>query len=220
MHHEKVHTLFWYMGRISIAIPLIIIALAFVFKVDQMKRAREEARKPAVRAIAPKNTVPSMPPVAVPKGSIVDVSKSQKCVATSSSGDSAEVYIANSNIYGEFTQGVPEVTTKVLVKGDCVYKWQKSAPTGEQICGVSGYMSILKTLSSTGLLDVNMFMDLVGRFGVAKPKASEIAKMEPVCAEQPIPDTIFAVEKGVTFVKKNIISPTQAMNAPSQVQPR
>jgi len=209
MHNERVHNTFWYIGRASIILPIVLIALGLVFRIDQAKQSRQQSRilaqKTPTEAIIDEDVDST---VGVAMGTVINLDQEQKCVFTNKLQDTGVVYIANSNLYGEFTQVATGATTKVLVKGDCAYKWQKFGPTGEQTCGITEYVDLLKNFSSMGLLDVSSLIDIVSRFGGDDSQATALAGLKPVCAQQKVPDTIFSIDPGVTFTKNTISKPT------------
>ena len=208
MHHEKVHTTFWYMGRASIIIPIVVIALALIFKIDQYKKEKQNPPLPRPVPTAQKSNTLSTNPIIPSKTNPIDLSVPQKCVFTNASNDSGVVYTDTNNIYGEFSKTATGLTTKVLIKGDCVYKWDSSATVGEQICGVEQYLSILKSLASTGLLDASTLISIVNSTGGGSEEKIETTKFETTCTPQPVPETIFVIDPSVTFTKRTAGQPS------------
>ncbi len=207
MQHDKIHSVFWHIGRITIIVPLVIVGLALVFKIDQVKKDKEfkerQTARPTVTVIPSKIPMPSLNQ----KRRGIDLTKSQVCTALGSGGAAATVYIVKNNIAAEFLTSNQASTVKVVVKDDCIYSWGETL-SGSQICGVSNYMGILSTLSAAGMLDPATFMEMLNKFGGVQENLSAFKNIEPVCREQTVVDSVFTVDKRVKFVKKDLVKPT------------
>ncbi len=207
MHNEKVHTFFWYVSRASIIIPLIVIGLALILKIDQVKNSKNKEQSGMPIVITPKLKPPTPIPEEIKPNSI-NLTKSQKCVIMNSAGAVMSVYISSGNYYAQYAAASTKSSGNILIKGDCVYKWQSGASTGEQTCGVTNYIKALTLLSDNGMLDKKNFTEAVVRFGNDSKLVSSFAGSDPVCEEQKISEEIFNGEKGIKFTKKNLVTPS------------
>lgn len=209
MDHSKVHSFFSHVSRITIILPLVILAVGIVLKADQQKML-SKTQQLQQATLAPILT-PTPSPQAKKKSTPVNLTGPLTCLVTTKNAGEAQgtVHIKNRSVYVQFVKTNPQADESFyLVKGECLYRWKKGIPTGEKTCGLQQYLTIMDTLSGLNLLDaetmINMFVEQGGDRTLAE-------KFEaPVCQKAEIQDSTFTIPAGVRFTEKVVLSPTKA----------
>ncbi len=88
-----------------------------------------------------------------------------------------------------------------LLDGDCLYYWQSGQKTGNKMCGVGQYLTIGRTLLSTGLLTNESAGEMVKNMGKdIIPSSFDFQKMLSTCKNiKEVKPEMFALPQGVLF---------------------
>ena len=110
---------------------------------------------------------------------------------------STTAYIKNKNIYAK--QVTSERSTEFLLKGDCVYIWEKDAANGQKICGVSQYLDLFSMLSSTPFFDIKTIIPalLGSKTGVEVPE--KLPDLDKVCKKGEVDEKLFELPTNIQF---------------------
>lgn len=207
MKHENVHGFFHNVSRLTIILPIIIIALGIILK--PTNEQSPQVQSGAYRA--PPLISPTEPIDQTPPGVPINLTGPLVCMFDPQSGYTGTMYIKNKNIYATVLPQDEVATASVLLKDDCVYKWQTGSTTGVKICSISQYVNIISMLSNFKMLDANTIMTVITQFGQANG-AQNIPKNvpPPTCQTEAIADSIFTLPKSVRFQLKStpVPSPT------------
>ena len=99
-------------------------------------------------------------------------------------GLTAKVYIQNSKVSATITQ--KDGIQNVMLINDCAHIWKEGESSGQQICGISQYLGLFQTYSSSGDMLSNVLNS---------------------CVEGPVNEDEFVLPTGITFKES---SPEQA----------
>src|SRR3989338_1749559 len=110
---------------------------------------------------------------------------------------SATAYIKNKNIYAK--QVTSKGSTEFLLKGDCVYIWEKDSSDGQKICGVSQYLDLFSMLSSTPFFDIKTIIPalLGSKTGVEVPE--KLPDLDKVCKKGEVDEKLFELPTNIQF---------------------
>lgn len=123
---------------------------------------------------------------------------------------SAAISIKNRKMAGHYTQN--NVTTNLIISGDCGYTWVQGKTEGDKMCNIGQYLSMADTLSSLNLLDFQTAFSVLPQkqigTSINKESLSELAR---TCKKQEVSDEIFTIPKNISFtdMKPISISPAQ-----------
>ncbi len=190
-------------SRFVIFLPIIVVLLAFVANSSSDKKL---------------SLAEQITPTIVSQQSIVNkkISGSKKielnlngpyhCVYKDNSID-ADISIKNKNLYATYKS--KDVTSTIVVKGDCAYMWKQGAVTGEKMCGIGQYISMFEMLSSWNIMSFDSLSSMIGEVQPGMTiDSSVMSNIANSCKKQEITDTIFVVPTGITFTDMKSISPT------------
>src|SRR3990167_610485 len=106
-------------------------------------------------------------------------------------------YIKNKNIYAK--QISVKKTTEFLLKGDCVYIWEKDSSEGQKICGVSQYLDLVNIFGSSSFFDLKTLIPkLLGdKSGVEVPE--KVPDFDKVCKEGEVDEQLFEIPINIDF---------------------
>lgn len=88
-----------------------------------------------------------------------------------------------------------------LLEGDCLYYWQSGQKTGNKMCGVGQYLTIGRTLLSTGLLTNDSAGEMMKNMGKdIIPGSFDFQKMLGTCKNvKEVKPEMFTLPQGVLF---------------------
>ena len=203
MKQEKVHDFFHNVSRITIILPIIIITLGIVLKSSTQNTTKIQSAQVALQPTITPTTY--ITPTAIP----INLTGPLVCTFDSESDYPGTLFIKNKQAFAKILPKNEEATISVLLKDDCVYKWEIGAKTGVKICSVSQYVTMINMLSSFNLLDANSLMNIITQFGDANG-AKNIPQdvTPPTCLKEMMADSMFDLPKGVQFKLKSTPTPS------------
>lgn len=85
-----------------------------------------------------------------------------------------------------------------LLKGDCIYSWEKQAKKGSQTCGVGSLLSFAGTFLSGGFGSIEKVMSGVG---ISNPsaKANDAKSIMQSCRKIAVDPAVFNLPAGIEF---------------------
>lgn len=203
MKQEKVHDFFHNVSRITIILPIIIIALGVILKSSAPNTLQvQNAQIAAQPTVAPTMYIS---PTSIP----INLTGPLVCTFDSQSDYPGTLFIKNKNVFARLLPKGEEATISVLLKDDCVYKWENKATTGAKICSVSQYITMINMLSSFNLLDAESLMNIITQFGQANG-AKNMPEKAPAatCLKEMMADSIFDLPKNIQFQLKTTPVPS------------
>ncbi|MBI2051728.1 hypothetical protein HYT33_03130 [Candidatus Roizmanbacteria bacterium] len=197
MNRAALDTFFHHISRLVVIIPLVVIALALIFKPSEKNSPRQEDFISPTPLLNQKNTILS------------DILKggSYACRFNTPDGKSkTTALIRDKDIFVENVK--KKETDYLLVKKDCVYTWEKGRYSGEKICGLAPYFSTIESLSDLNVVNIDSLISSVLEFGGggASKEAEATAKnLISTCRKKEIKDTsLFEIPKGVLFKNRQL----------------
>ncbi len=208
MKKDNVHDFFHNISRLTIILPILIIAVAIISKPSKPPGASVQSGK---YTLTPSPTVDSQPEKPA-SDSNINLQGPSVCTLDSDTDYSGFIYIKNKNIKTEFQSLKEGVKTTVILKGDCMYKWENEEKTGVKICELSQYVGILETMTKFNLLDAETLLNLMTQFGAANGIENIPEKIPPVsCKKEVINDSLFVIPGGVRFETKTLVKPSPSL---------
>lgn len=199
MSEERIHKVFWYISRATIIIPLVVIVLTFIIKVDQVKQSRRTKRTQANAASQTPTPTPQQDNSAVS----IDLSISQICTFDTESGSSGMISISPEAVAATIHRNTNDKaeTRRGLYVDDCAYTWLEGELKGVKKCGIGKMVQVMRTMSAMGLLDVRSILETLGK--VDEVQEAEIEKPTAfACTPQEIAPEVFAKDPTVRFEER------------------
>lgn len=198
-------------SKLIIFVPIVIVMVAFVLR-DSSRgtTASSRNRYSSLLSITPVRTSPT-PDTSNPADRLAFGSGQTKLNLTGplvcdykSTDLNATVSIKNKQVFAELANEY------VLVRDDCVYRWNKGSITGEKSCGgITSLMGMAESLAGFGLMDMQTILSTISQFGVGTSiTPPPLDTLEDSCVEKPIGDIVFSLPQGVTFRQETPVSPT------------
>jgi hypothetical protein len=192
--------------------PIIALVIIFLMKSQEQKPVTTYSQHitPTISLMPTLKQTAFESVLATPKVSTkeaISLTGPYKCMY-SDKETSIVTYIKNKNIYVEITKD--KALEKVLINGDCLYHWNGSVRTGEKMCGISQYISLIEGLSQSGLLSIDDLFTSISQeksdIGVNSSNAKSLAQS---CEKHIIADSMFVVPRNIIFKDSAAISPTK-----------
>lgn len=186
---------FYYSSKVILSIPIIIVILGLVVKFNQKKEQNSDYKSKKIIStpiISPKLTAVPKP---VKENSSFNLQGPLVC-RYSSNEASISAYIKNKNIFVKINK--KDKGENFLVSGDCLYSWKDNQYTGEKICGIGQYISLV---SSLPFIDPSLVLN--GELLLDKSelpiKKEEFDHLASFCKKEKINDEIFKPPLAIIF---------------------
>lgn len=111
-------------------------------------------------------------------------------------GATASALIRNKNVIATVSAKTTE--HYYLLKGDCVYSWEKQAKTGSQTCGIGNWLSLAGTFLSGGFGSIESALSGMGVSNAAA-RANEVKSALQSCRRAAIDPAVFSLPVGIQF---------------------
>ncbi len=181
MEHDTLFEFFHSFSRIFIIIPIIILIAGLFIRFNQSFVKTTPKKAVVLSPTVVKEKISTQAAQLSLKGPFVCQFSSQEATASG--------YIKNSKVYGKVEK--KSGTTNILLNNDCFYTWGNASFTGEKICGLKPYISMIGDLPLTNLL---------GNSGMLPIKTDTIISILNSCKKEEIKNgSIFDVPKNVLF---------------------
>ncbi|MEO6508794.1 MAG: hypothetical protein ABIO02_02480 [Patescibacteria group bacterium] len=191
-----------------IILPLVVIVLTLAITAEQKIASIYSRLKPSptpeaqVTPTSQQTVVPSLvtqnPSSTSSASTKLDLVGPYICNHTEGK-KSATVYIKNKNFYATI---VKQSSEKILVKGDCGYKWNPVAAVGEKTCGISQYFELMEAfgaMSGAGV-DVKTMITSLSQSEDKDPLSEQfLNSLADSCTKKTVNDSLFVVPSGVSF---------------------
>lgn len=206
MKKEDIETIFHFLSKAIIIVPLMVIVLALIIKIGHVRDSLFLPQKILVAqpTVSPLRDELKKMPVVQPASqeATFDLNGPWVC-AYSFSGGSLSASIKNKNAIAHFVSSGK--TDNFLLNGDCGYMWESGLYSGQKICGISSYLSIFDALSRFKMVDVGTLFQYLPQLGIKNGmglQEADLKNFSASCKKQEIGETSFEIPKNVLF--KNI----------------
>lgn len=198
----------FYMSRLTVIIPILIIVVAFYLKYTGNQKPNNLAIPitPNITRPVSEDTVKgleSLLPKKASSSASFDLKGPWVCDYAAKDA-STSAYVKDKKIYAKFKKG--KELENILISGDCFYNWDKGEYTGKKMCGVSSYIDIFDTLQNFNFIDINTLLNYVPELNLG-PEIKDLPSVLSHCVKGKVEDKLFIVPKNVLF-KNFEISPT------------
>ena len=207
MKEGIVEKIFFYLARLTIIVPIIVVIVAILIRVSK--------KNPTDFKPSPKVMI--SPSVKITTDSAKERAKEASPAALFSlkgplvcnfidNGATISAYIKNKNILAQVSQ--KDTVKNYLLKDDCFYQWEKGRYNGEKFCGLSPYLSIFEQLSSFGILDFESLLKFIPQEELKDKLKSnnQINKAVKQCQKKEVEEVIFNIPANVLFKNSSTTS--------------
>lgn len=118
----------------------------------------------------------------------------------SSKGASISASIKDKKIFVKTER--ENLTSNLLISGDCYYEWQKDMFEGKKTCGISSFISIFETMTNFGLISYDAIFPYISQLAVGdsiSTDEADIKRMTDSCEKQVVDDIVFEIPKNINF---------------------
>jgi hypothetical protein len=196
MHQSAVDNLFYYLSRVVIFIPLLVIAAALILKYNQplVKGAKNQIEN----SVPSPSPTPTVDQFFIAKNSL-NIKDNLFCQIPN-----FQAYVKNKNVFLKYSEKDSE--RYFLLKGDCFYLWHKEKFNGEKVCGLSPYLSLLDFVSIDSLLENSSLFSLLPAVGIKidASQAAQLKDLSQACKRQTPEDKWFQLPSNVLFKNKEM----------------
>lgn len=200
MKDEGLHNVFFYLSRVVILVPLVVIVIALIFKFNQSFVSDNIEKDPPIQTppVTSKIKKESTPTPSTDEVKF-DLQGPMEC-AFISPVTTMSAFIKNRQISVEMrNKGTIE---KFLVTGDCLYKWEKSSFSGKKICGISPILSLAETLAGFSPFGIGNLFKMLPQIGIDSSQSTNEAVLDSLfqsCKKKEVEDNHFYIPKNILF---------------------
>lgn len=232
-HDPRIQQSFHHFSRYVIFVPLIVVVGAVLLQLYQqyVVEPRERIRELQSQLQTP-TPVPTADPMqgseldlleslfqngsmmqglsqeagdATSSAGVIDLEGPLTCSYIEDDGTQLEAYVQNNKAYAQLHN--PGDIDNLLFVDDCIYKWKEGQTQGDQLCGVSSYLSLMQTFSmfdssGGGQQDVFALLPQLG-LNIASDEAS-LQELRESCVESPVDESVFTQPIGVIFTEQDV----------------
>ncbi len=185
--------------RFIIFLPLIVV-LIFIFRESKTNTAQTNSFNPTI----PVETSQ----VTTPKNIKIDLNGPYACSYTQD-GTQVQLSIQNKNVAATYIEG--NKTTHMIVANDCGYIWHEGELTGQKLCNIGPYLSMVEMLSSFDMLDVDSILSMAQQVDPSIDVSKEVSEnIMNTCVKEEIEASAFSVPSTITFTEIQSLSPSTA----------
>ena len=208
--HNTLHSI----SKATIVIPIVIIALALVYKLNQSAEVTYKQNQtyptPVIPTLRPLNQVTGATSSAQIQ---LDLQGPYSCVYKTPDKENYTLAIANKKV--SFSMQSATSSTDFWLSGDCLYARDNAARFGKKTCGLSQVISMIELASKFGgglpIESIGDFLKMGEQVsGEESVKISEASmqKLLTTCKKVPVDEKVFMPPTNITFVE-----PTKTPNA-------
>ncbi len=197
MNHDILYEFFHRFSRILVIIPIVILIFGLIVKLNQNKPQNLSYPEKQILSptIIPNTTI-----------STIDLNLKGPFICNFSSKEaSISGYIKDSKLYGQIKKQTE--TTNIILNDDCIYFWKELFFTGEKLCGLKPYISMIGNLSLIHLIENNssLFGGFLSYQSFIPVKAVDIQSLVHSCKQKEIKNgKIFELPKNILFKNKEM----------------
>lgn len=200
MKDEGLQSVFFYLSKVVIIVPLIVIVTGLIFKFNQTLVSKKLEKAPPI--ITPTtSTAIKDKPTSTPLSKEIEFNLQgpMECSFVSPT-TSLRAYIKNRRILLELkNKGLVE---EFLVSGDCLYKWEKNSFSGKKICGISPVLSLAESLSGFSNFGIGNLFKMMPQLGIETLGSSGEAALDSLfqtCKKKDVEDSNLIIPKNILF---------------------
>ncbi|NTU73429.1 hypothetical protein HGB07_04645 [Candidatus Roizmanbacteria bacterium] len=187
MRDQAFHSLMYKVSRLLIFLPVVFIGVALVAK------SSWTTSKTVTVALTPTPIITFTPTPTVPEAISIDLKGPVQCQytetdATMSASLKDSQVLFNIQGYGK--------DASLLLKGDCVYKWEAQTTEGIKTCGVGKYVTMFGPILKSGTMTDKVFSTASSYMGIEEKKLRTLMKS---CQSATISSNMFAIPTKVSF---------------------
>lgn len=185
--------------RFIIFLPLVV-ALIFIFKIDKNNVS-----------LSQNNTIPVEESQTVRKTNTksrsIDLVGPYSC-SYNEENTSVQVSVQNKNILVDYQDG--ETLNHIIVTKDCGYMWNEGEKTGQKMCNIAPYLSMIETMSSFNMLNFDSMLSMVHTVDPSIDVSREVSdNIMQTCLEGEIDEDVFSVPENIVFTEIQSLTPTE-----------
>jgi hypothetical protein len=201
MNETPVETLFHYLSKAVIIIPISIIIAVII-----VKYVPDHTPKPQVNGYS---IIPTATKAPSPSPSIrIDLKGPLLCDIQDTSA-SISAQIKDTQVKAQIISG--KTTTYYVLKNDCLYQWEKLKRTGNKVCNLGPAISMVNMVGSYALSDNSLSNSAIAKSAesftsLSTSSASLLSlqnfkKIVQSCKKGEIDDKIFTVPTNIVFTE-------------------
>ena len=206
MKNEDVETIFHFLSKVAIVVPLVLIFVALVIKIGGLRDTLFSPQKILVSR-----------PTAAPLQNTLNTSSIVKPATGEAAFDLVGPWLCNYS----FTEGTLSASIKnknaiahfvskgktdnFLLNGDCVYFWETGMYSGQKFCGVSSYLGVFDMLSQFKMVNVGTIFQYLPQMGLKNNipvSEADLKNFADSCKKREMEGASFVIPTNVLF--KNI----------------
>ncbi len=188
---------FGFLSKLTIVIPLIVIAVVLLIKISGWNKAKTVAPTLIKKKEASSEAKFNL------NGPLI-------CYTNTSSA-SISAYIKNKNIFVKTDN--KEKVENYLLAGDCFYHWSKEKFIGEKTCGFSSLLPFADLLTNLNLVSLDSLIKFIPQneaVNIISSNEANITKLVKSCQKHEVDDKVFIVPADVLFKNTISLSPTNS----------
>lgn len=193
-------------SRIVIFIPLIIVVVSVLMKSNSPTKAiLSEQITPSVVLNQSETKTSSKAPLMNKHNVSLDLYGPYRCEYKKDSTD-ITVAVKNKNISVSYVNG--KTTTNVVITDECGYKWDEGTFTGEKMCNIGQYISIVEMLSSFNILKFDSILSMINQVDPSiSVDPAIVTSITDTCKKEEIDSTVFTVPTTISFSDIQSVTP-------------
>lgn len=197
MDQDQLHNVVHKISKFNIILPIVIIMLGILLKPEAPKNityTKTVALSP-IPSLAPTNIIPTVShPTKVP-GTPINLQGPQVCNFHDDQNFSGSIFIKNKQVYGELLEKKTNIKSKLLLQGDCVYKWSTEIVSANKMCGLSKYISVFDSMASVNLLTAEDLINTLAEYG----RNTKLQNLVTQCTKEQISDAKYKLPANIKF---------------------
>lgn len=191
---EDLDKLFYFASRLVITIPIIVLILALILKLNNSSRQIKSIPEKQILTPTPTKSVKIASPEAM-----LDLKGPFIC-QLSSQDATISAYIKDKKILAEIKK--LDETTNYILNSDCLYIWTKDKSfTGVKKCGLSSYINLMESFISSGLLSLDSLFsssELKNSY-LLNLKETDFQSLFKTCKKQSVDERLFILPTQILF---------------------
>jgi len=191
MEEINLHKFFYFFSKLILILPLIIIILGLLMKLNQVKTGISKTKTDLLITVIPSPLAKKSSGFSLKESIVCKFSKKNYGIS---------LFIKNKLIFVEVIKS--KEIENLLLKDDCYYKWIKGQFSGEKKCGLGTLVSIAETMMSINPnASIEDFIGLIPDAVLNKTMLSkeEVKNFAESCIKQEINNKTFDIPQNILF---------------------
>lgn len=195
MKNDSLLDIFFYLSKAIIVIPIVVVIIALIFKFNQRQPSQININSYQLK---PTNT-PVISPIVQTAKVKLDLKGPFVCLGKIKQA-SVSAFIFDKKI--KIIAREKEKEKNYLIVDDCYYHWQTGQYTGEKICGISPFISVIEMTANYGVLNLESIINQLPQFAPDNKIVSQQAEISTItknCQKKPVENRIFMFPNNILF---------------------